>query len=389
MMFTMMGLSAETPKTDGPRLQIIGPLGLRAHLRSTLSITYATLNSYFVVHELLWPSQPAYPHEPDGRSTFTYTEQDLSLPEHVRGQVRTLPIMPPHANELPGKDIRLDEATYTWTDILQVESITISAAPITHRCPTVGYVLQEAMSASKGLSPRELAILDSNTEALFEQQNIRNPRILLKKLLQERKPLELPDGNTLYPPVLDRPGRKICILGDTCDATSGWASKGMVPLAQDADLVVHECTYTSMSEDDVQVARQVSDEHAKMLCHLLLKEKEAETRALSRGHAIPKIVGDFAGKVCAHNVVVNHFSARLPAPTVQSNEPLVSLEQLKEGPTYMDSEKWFHVMREIERQVTKYWHEALTPEVRERVQTRRAIAAYDGLSVTIPPREVP
>ncbi|KOS12818.1 metallo-hydrolase oxidoreductase [Malassezia pachydermatis] len=307
MMFTMMGLSAETPKTDGPRLQIIGPLGLRAHLRSTLSITYATLNSYFVVHELLWPSQPAYPHEPDGRSTFTYTEQDLSLPEHVRGQVRTLPIMPPHANELPGKDIRLDEATYTWTDILQVESITISAAPITHRCPTVGYVLQEAMSASKGLSPRELAILDSNTEALFEQQNIRNPRILLKKLLQERKPLELPDGNTLYPPVLDRPGRKICILGDTCDATSGWASKGMVPLAQDADLVVHECTYTSMSEDDVQVARQ----------------------------------------------------------------------------------KWFHVMREIERQVTKYWHEALTPEVRERVQTRRAIAAYDGLSVTIPPREVP
>jgi len=92
----MMGLSASVPKDGKPRLQLVGPLGLRAFLRATLSITYASLSSHFIVHELLWPSQPAYPHNPEGISTFSYTEQDPYLPEGVRGQVRTLPLLPPH-----------------------------------------------------------------------------------------------------------------------------------------------------------------------------------------------------------------------------------------------------------------------------------------------------
>ena len=106
LIFSMMGLSSAPGKDDRPRLELVGPLGLRAFLRTTLSITYATLNSCFVVHELLWPSQPAYPHHPSG--SFIYTEEDIYLPPDVRGQTRTLPCMPPHANELPGRDIRMD-----------------------------------------------------------------------------------------------------------------------------------------------------------------------------------------------------------------------------------------------------------------------------------------
>ena len=136
LIFSMMGLSSAPGKDDRPRLELVGPLGLRAFLRTTLSITYATLNSCFVVNELLWPSQPAYPHHPSG--SFIYTEEDIYLPPDVRGQTRTLPCMPPHANELPGRDIRMDESTGTWPQILQLGNVWISAAPITHRCLSSG-----------------------------------------------------------------------------------------------------------------------------------------------------------------------------------------------------------------------------------------------------------
>lgn len=204
MMFTMMGLSAPAGRDDKPRLELYGPLGLRAHLRTTLATCYATLSSNYVVHELLWPGQPAYPHDipRDAPPVFRYVEGDQALPEHVRGQERILPLMPPHPNELPGRNIRMDEATCTWPEIGTIAhtGITVSAAPITHRCPTLGYVLTEPLSASQSISPRDLAQLDSNTEALFESQGIRNPRVLLSGLLRSREPLHLPDGSVLHPP---------------------------------------------------------------------------------------------------------------------------------------------------------------------------------------------
>lgn len=388
MIFTMMGLSAPEHKSPGPRLTIVGPLGLRAFLRTNLSISYATLNSCFVVHELLFPSQPAYPHEPtDQSATMRYTETDEFLPEDVVGQVRTLPVMPPHENELPGRNIVMDRASGTWSNILQVGDFTVSAAPIRHRCPTVGYVLQEAPSASRSLTPREMAILDSNTEALFEKEGIKNPRSLIPILLKERKNLHLPDGNVLVPPPLDRKGRKLCILGDTSDASSGLSQKGMVELARNSDLLVHECTYASMSDEDLELARHISEDHAKLLQHALLRPEEAKTRALSRGHSIPQIVGEFAASINAKRVILNHFSARLPAPHAQSHDPLVSTDQLNPRSHFEESKRRFHVMQEIERQVTCFWHENLPAHSRSDDEPR-AVAAFDGLGVTIPPHAV-
>ena len=381
LIFSMMGLSSAPGKDDRPRLELVGPLGLRAFLRTTLSITYATLNSCFVVHELLWPSQPAYPHHPSG--SFIYTEEDIYLPPDVRGQTRTLPCMPPHANELPGRDIRMDESTGTWPRILQLGNVWISAAPITHRCPTVGYVFEEAPTASKSVSPRDLAILDSNAEELFDLYQIRHPRSLLSGVLKARETLTLPDGHVLVPPPLDRPGRKLCILGDTSDATAGLEDKGMLALARDADLLVHECTYAYMREKDVLAAP--SPEHAQLLQQLLLAEGEAEPRALSRGHSVPRIAGSFAGLIRARHVVFNHFSARLPAPHTMSHAPLTSTDQLRPDARLAESEQWFHVMREIERQVTEFWHAFLPEDVRAHMGDRRAVAAYDGLAYILPP----
>ena len=388
MIFSMMGLSAPEHKSPSPRLTIVGPLGLRAFLRANLTISYATLSSYFVVHELLFPSQPAYPHKPaDSSPNIRYTETDEFLPENVIGQMRTLPIMPPHENELPGRNIVMDRNTGTWEKVIQVGDFTVSAAPITHRCPTVGYVLEEAKSASRSLTPREMAILDSNTQALFEQQGVKNPRSLIPILLKKRENLHLPDGNVLVPPPLDRPGRKLCILGDTSDASGGLTRKGMVTLARNADIMVHECTYASMSEKDMELAREVSEDRAKLLQNALLRPDEAKTRALSRGHSIPQIVGEFSALIETKRVILNHFSARLPAPLVQSHDPLVSTDQLVTNSHIEESKQRLYVMQEIERQVTCFWRNNCPAYTRWNEEAR-AVAAYDGLCVTIPPHAV-
>ena len=98
------------------RVEIFGPSGLRALLRSTLTLCYASLTGCYTVHELLWPSQSAYPNQP-----LTSIEGDVvgaSMPEGeepllgaTNGPRRTIPHLPPHENELPGKDFRLDEET--------------------------------------------------------------------------------------------------------------------------------------------------------------------------------------------------------------------------------------------------------------------------------------
>ncbi|WFD32849.1 ribonuclease Z [Malassezia sp. CBS 17886] len=406
MMLSMMGPSAPSATTS-PRLVIIGPLGLRALVRTTLALCYASLGNEFVVHEMLWPGQPEYPHDAPGQAPLVYEESGDYLPAHVRGQRRVLPVMPPHENELLGRNIRMDVSSGTWADIASVADtgVTISAAPITHRCPTVGYVFQEAANSSQGVSPRDLAVLDSNTEALFHQHGISRPRTLLPRLLRDREPLRLPDGSVLHPPPRDRPGRKLCILGDTSDASGGLRDMaepgaphpGMLTLARDADLLVHECTYAAMDGAAMQAARAVSADHAALLARSLLREDEAEPRALSRGHSVPRIVGEFAGELAARHVVVNHFSARIPAPRVTTHAPLESVTQLSAAaPSRAESVRWFHVLKEIERQVTVSWHDTLRrnadshPDTcvrgSERPCDTRAIAAYDGLTVSIPPR---
>jgi ribonuclease Z len=117
LLCSMMGPSNALSTSDKtPRVEIYGPSGLRALLRTTLTLCYTTLSGYYTVHELLWPSQAAYPNEP-----LTSTEGDIvgaSIPESLEpllgasnGPQRIIPHLPPHENELAGKDFRLDEAT--------------------------------------------------------------------------------------------------------------------------------------------------------------------------------------------------------------------------------------------------------------------------------------
>ena len=382
MLFSMMGPSSQVAQ-DETRLEIYGPLGLRALVRSTLTLCYAALQGKFVIHELLWPSQPEYPHEPSaGASFISFCESDATLPA---GTQRVLPLIPPHQNELAGRNIRLDPNTHTWADIARVADtgVTISAAPVTHRAPTVGYVFSEAPSASCSVTPEELAALDRNSEALLEQ-GIRNPRVLLSRLLRSRETLHLPDGTVLDPPPLDRPGRKVTVLGDTSDATAGLTTGGMLELAHGSDLLVHECTYAPLTTNDDGV-----------LARFLLAPDKATVRALERGHSVPNIVGDFAARIGTRQLVFNHFSARVGAPRTVGTEPVTSSAQLVQDEHYVESLQFLAVMQEYERQVTEAWHAKLrdvgahvtTSAILESIYAARAIAAFDGLLLHIPPRD--
>lgn len=94
-----------------PRVEIFGPSGLRALVRTTLTTCYTTLSGFYTVHELLWPQQEAMPTTKIvERSKQSIVEHaDTALPGAVNGPARTLPNLPQHENELPGKDLRMNE----------------------------------------------------------------------------------------------------------------------------------------------------------------------------------------------------------------------------------------------------------------------------------------
>ena len=225
----------------------------------------------------------------------------------------------------------------------------------------------------------------------------------MQKLLQQREPLHLPDGSVLQPPPEDRPGRKLCVLGDTSDASGGLfvglsngadpvPDRGMLALARDADLLVHECTYASLFDEILQKVQETTPELARYFVLSLLPPEDATSRAISRGHSVPHIVGEFAALIEAKRVALNHFSARTPAPYVDSKDPLQDTAQLRKDERFDESVGRLRVMQEIERQVTQCWHDNVRARSATKGETTvelpRAIGAYDGLVLTVEPRPV-
>ncbi|KAL4064315.1 hypothetical protein J3A83DRAFT_581907 [Scleroderma citrinum] len=117
------------------------------------------------------------------------------------------------------------------------------------------------------------------------------------------------------------PRRKLAILGDTCDASS------IIPLLTSPcpTLLVHEAT-------DAFIPQSV-DGKAKRT------EEEVERAVLRRGHSTPVMAGEFAKRVGAERLVLNHIGSRFPAP-----------RQLQ-GP----QDVRFSVIDEISRQASDAW----------------------------------
>jgi len=212
---------------------------------------------------------------------------ELRFPNDVKGDFTELPLA---LGELPGKDI--EQVDGVWRDIYIDPIVSVSAAPILHSVPCVGYVVTEAPVPGK-MDPAKY---------IPELKRTKTPMAAMRRL-QQGETVELADGTVLRGPER-RPGRKVVILGDTYDPSP------IIPLAEDADLLVHEATNAHLPR--VDSATKEGD-----TCELV------EQRAMSRGHSTPQMAGRFAKQIKARQLVLNHFSARYPGDDSEESQKIM------------------------------------------------------------------
>jgi ribonuclease Z len=241
-------------------LEIFGPLGTRAYIRNGLKHTHTLLGSPYVVHELRFPSDPQ--------------EGDFTS-------------LPPHGCELPtGRNI--SQVDGVWANIIQDDLVSVSAAPILHSVPSLGFVVTEAPVPGK-MDPKMY---------LPDIIRTKSPKSVLGQL-QTGRDVVLSDGTVLRGPPR-RPGRKLVILGDTCDPSP------IAALAQGADILIHEATNAHLPGIDPNTKdRDTFD--------------TVQARTKSRGHSTPQMAGAFAKLIGAKKLVLNHFSARYAGDDTEEN----------------------------------------------------------------------
>lgn len=125
-----------------PRIEIYGPAGLRAFVRTALALTHTRCEEHYAVHELLFPGEAA--SAANGLVDLVHANEDSVLHTNAKDSVL-------HANEEAGRDIAADADGF-WRDILGPEQrmdilgseqrmgsdggggrVTVDAGPIVHR----------------------------------------------------------------------------------------------------------------------------------------------------------------------------------------------------------------------------------------------------------------
>lgn len=166
-----------------------------------------------------------------------------------------------------------------WPDIFGDDLITVSAAPILHSVPCVGYVVQEKLVPGK-MDPQKY---------IPELKRTKSPMSLMT-VLQQGGTVTLSDGTVLEGPPR-RPGRKFVILGDTYDPSP------IAPIAEDAHILIHEATNAHLLKIDPNT--KTNDTY-----------ESVEELTKSRGHSTPQMAGLFAKRIRTKKLILNHFSAR-------------------------------------------------------------------------------
>lgn len=89
------------------------------------------------------------------------------------------------------------------------------------------------------------------------------------------------------------PARKLVILGDTFDPSA------IQPLCTNASLLIHEATDSHISLE--------ADPSGKLARRTKEQVKE---RAMEKGHSVPEMAGEFAKRIGATALVLNHIGGR-------------------------------------------------------------------------------
>jgi len=153
--------------------------------------------------------------------------------------------------------------------------VEVSAAALKHRIPSFGFIISEKSSPGK-LDSKKLFDIGVPTGPIFGK-------------LKNGGKVKLDSGVELDPADFvgpDVPGRKIAIMGDTCDSSE------ILPLSQDLDVLVHEATM----------------------------ENKLLEKCVEFGHSTPNMAVDVAVGCNAKTLVLFHLSPRYKPISLSNGE---------------------------------------------------------------------
>lgn len=258
-------------KSSSETLHVYGPQGIRSFLRTTLGVASFRLpfQNALCIHELIWPF--------DCGSNTQRTKHRRARPYWQR-TVRPLQF------EGPGRDIeaeRSGEGQWTYRvisepvmadDGLSVKAGSfpgsVIAAPVLHTVPTYAYTITENVAARR-FDKDKLDQLGIPRDGRHEV------RVLFSKWLSSGRGIWQGQEIDIKDVMQDgRRPRQLCVVGDTYDASPA------AHIAEGVDVLIHEATNLTAQAD---------------LAH-------------SRGHSSPVVAANFAKRVGAKRVILNHTS---------------------------------------------------------------------------------
>ena len=245
-----------------PPLQVVGPVGLAAFLRTALILSRTELKRGYRVTELATPA-------PTGGGAYEGAALCTTAP----------PVLHPDERAVSEVLAPNDDGMFA---LELLTGCSLTAAPLAHgSIACVGYRFQEAnapgsIDAQRAAAEAERAGDDAR----------RICRALRECSLNNTERLTLADGSELsvadgFVGAVTRRGRAVVVLGDCCHA-GGVCSDATRRLVEDADVLVHEATL-----DDAFAAL-----------------------ALERGHSTPSDAARVAARAGASHLVLWHFSPR-------------------------------------------------------------------------------
>jgi len=242
--------------------------------------------------------------------------QPSSLYGEIEGGRDIYPVYdhPMSADGAPVWEVISDEDSQDGDD-----GVRVYAAPMSHGIPCLGYVINELPRPGRLRSELVEPIVRRNVAAL-KQAGFAIPMkaMAVIKNLRPGTAFTFPDGTVLTqeeavePP---RKGRKIVYCGDTADCRS------LEELARDADVIVHEATNAYLPGVDSKGASL----------------QDVTRDAVVHGHSTPQIAADFAKRIKARRLVLNHFSPRYKGDSsMDSLSIMMRIEQQAQKASGMD-----------------------------------------------------